>query len=115
MSKIFPTTFVNEGSIAAVINVAPEFAGTVPPPKGLGFTLVRGTLVSHSFRDEVESQLQYERLNCWEVTTVNSLFTQHFLDSLTAVQQDVLGDVVMLLIEKGSVPITLVINSKEAV
>ena len=109
MSKLFPYANVHEESIKGVIWVAPEFAGTTTtPPKGLGFSLIRDTLVSNSFRDEVTDELQHARLNCYEVTRVADLFEQTYLDSLTMAEMDVLGEVVMLLIEKGVVPISLV-------
>ncbi|MBK6593299.1 MAG: hypothetical protein IPG23_11435 [Burkholderiales bacterium] len=115
MSNIFPYADVDTGSIAALIQVAPQLASTTTPPNGLGFSLVKDVLVSNTFLNTVESELGHHlRLNCFAVTRVSDLFTQTFLDSLTPLELEVLGACVLMLIKKGSVPISLIDTEKAA-
>ena len=114
MSKLFPAAGVDAASIAALISLAPQFAGTTTPPKGLGFSLINGALVPNSFLDEVQGEITYARLNCYEVTKVADLFEQTYLDSLIASEMDVLGECVLLLIEQGMVPLSLIITKEAA-
>lgn len=97
------------------MEVARPFAGdSITAPHGLGFFLVNGTLVPKPFLEEVESQLQSVRLNCYDVTQVSDLFEPEFLDTLSATELSVLGDCVLVLIDKGSVPISLIAKAKDA-
>lgn len=106
---MFPYADVNAASIQAVIDSVPMFAGTATtPPKSLGFTLVKGTLIPNSLVDEVDWELHQVRLNCYETTKVADLFTHTFISSLTASERDVLGECVLLLIEQGRIPISLI-------
>jgi hypothetical protein len=115
MSNSYSYADVNAESIAAVMEVAQPFAGGhIAAPQGLGFFLVNGTLVPKSFLEDVESQLQSVRLNCFDVTQVADLFEPEFLDTLSANELRVLGDVVLVLIDRGCVPISLIANAKEA-
>jgi hypothetical protein len=109
MANCFPYADVNADSVEAVIDSVPMFSGTsTTPPKGLGFTLVKGTLIPNSLLDDVDWELHQARLNCYEVTKVADLFTHTFLSSLTASERDVLGECVLLLIEQGRIPISLI-------
>lgn len=115
MSNFYSYTDVNADSVTAVIEVARPFAGdNDTAPKGLGFFLVNGTLVPKTFVEEVESQLSGARLNCFDVTRVSDLFEPYFLETLSAKELRVLGDVVLVLIDKGCVAISLTVNVKEA-
>ncbi len=114
MSNLFPYADVSADSIAAVFNVASEFTNTEEPPIGLGFTLIDDTLVPNTFLDDVDAALSPIRLNCFEVTRVADLFDEAFLASLTVLEREVLGGCVMLLLEKGLVPISLIDRRKTA-
>jgi hypothetical protein len=114
MSKLFSYADVNAESIAAVIEVAPQFVDTTTPPDGLGFTLVNDNLVSNTFLEEVYFELQHTRLNCFDVTRVSDLFGKRFLDSLAEPEMDVLGECVLMLLERGEVPISLIDTKKAA-
>jgi len=109
MSNIFPYADVDTGSIAALLQVAPSFASTTTPPKGLGFSLVKDILVSNTFMNEVSRELgSHLRLNCFDVTRVSDLFTCTFMESLTPLEVEVLGECVLMLINKGEVPLSLI-------
>jgi len=112
-SKLFLNADVSTESIDACIAVAPMFAGTTTPPKGLGFSLIGSKLVPNDFLLKVESALMHIRLNCYETTAVDDLFAEEFLASLTASERDVLGEVVLLQIELGHIPLTL-LKTREA-
>ena len=107
MANCFPYADVHEASVEAVACSMHQYADSTTPPKGLGFTLIKGILVSNSFLGEVERQL-VDRLNCFEVHRVTDLFTDSFVRSLTASQLAVLGECVLVLIEMGHVQITLI-------
>lgn len=105
-TKLFPYVDVNQGSISAAL-LSPPFAGKDPQPVGLGFTLIRQKLVPNALLEKVDRQLDYTRLNCHQVTNIRDLFEADFLESLTKTELDLLGDVVLIMIELGLMPITL--------
>jgi len=113
MSKLFPSANCNAESIAFVTKCVPSFAGTSAPTGPVGFHLVKDTLVPYSFLQDVEYELTEKRLNCFEVTKMSELFDEAYLTSLSGSELDVLGECVLLLIEQGTVPFSL-INTKEA-
>lgn len=113
MSKLFPAADVDADSIAAVINFAPKFAGTTAPTGHVGFYLIKGTLVPYRFLGDLEFELTYKRLNCFEVTKISDLLEEIYLASLSESELDVLGECVLLLIDEGRVPFSL-IDPKEA-
>lgn len=115
MSNFYSYADVSAESIAAVINVTRPFSGDyATAPKGLGFFLINGTLVPNTFIEQVESQLHSVRLNCFDVITVTELFKPEFLDTLSANELSVLGDAVLVLIEKGVIALDLTVNVKGA-
>ncbi len=115
MSNFYWYADVNAESQVAVFEAAGSFAGDrYTAPQGLGFFLINGTLVPKTFVENVESQLSGSRLNCFDVTRVSDLFEPYFLETLSTKELRVLGDVVLVLIDKGCVAISLVDNSKEA-
>lgn len=114
MSTIFPTADCDEYAIDSVVRNVPDFAGTTAPKGRLGFHLIHDILVPHSFVDKVERELSGARLNCFKVTNLTELFSHTFLTSLSPLEFKVLGGCVLLLIEKGSVPFSL-LEEKEAV
>ena len=113
MSTLYASANCNAESINFVARHVPQFAGTSVPVEKLGFFLIRGTLVPYGFLDTLTSELSSSRLNCHEVTRASDLFEDDFLKSRTAAELDVIGDCVLLLVEQGSVPFSLV-NAKEA-
>jgi hypothetical protein len=113
MTTLFPTADCNAESIDFVAKHVPGFAGSFAPNQRLGFHLIGDILVPYRFVDEVECQLTHDRLNCFNVTDVTELFSDTFLRSLTPLELKVLGGCVLLLIEKGFVPFSL-IDAKEA-
>ncbi len=115
MANMFPYADIDSGSIAALIKVAPELASSTTPPTGLGFTLVKDILVPNTFLNDVEYELgKHARLNCFDVTRVSELFSESFFDSLTSLELSVLGECVLMLIEQGNVPISLIDPKKAA-
>lgn len=113
MSKLFPAADCNAESLAFLTECVPSFAGTAALTGPVGFYLIKSTLVPHRFIDDVEYELTSKRLNCFEVTKISDLFEDIYLASLTASEMDVLGECVLLLIEQGRLPFSL-IDSKEA-
>jgi hypothetical protein len=114
MSNLFPTANCNAESIAFITQHVPSFAGTSAPPKRLGFHLIKETLVPDSFVEDVGYALSEERLNCFEVTKISDLFGDTYLESLSASELDVLGACVLLLIEQGTVPFSLIKTKRAA-
>lgn len=114
MNNLFPTADCDAHAIAFVAKNVPDCAGASAPTQRLGFHLIEGILVPYGFVDDVEHELSHERLNCFTVTEVTELFSDTFLRSRSPLELKVLGGCVMLLIEKGLVPFSLV-NTKEAV
>ncbi|MBK9440753.1 MAG: hypothetical protein IPN53_05300 [Comamonadaceae bacterium] len=113
MTNLFPTADCDAGAIASLAKYVPSLAGSSPPTQRLGFHLIDGILVPYSFVRKVEHELSNDRLNCFKVTNVLDLFSHTFLESLTPLEMKVLGGCVLLLIEKGFVPFSLV-DEKEA-
>jgi hypothetical protein len=113
MSKLFFSADCNAETLAFLAESVPSFAGKGVPKGPVGFHLVKNTLVPYSFLQDLECELMNTRLNCFAVTKISELFEEAFLASLTASEMDVLGECVLLLIEKGYVPFSL-INTKEA-
>lgn len=115
MSNFYSYADVNADSLAAVIEVTRPFAGDYEAaPTGLGFFLINGNLVPNTFLEEVEARLHRVRLRCFDVTPVSDLFEPEFLDTLSSKGLSVLGDVVLVLIDKGFVVLDLTVNAKEA-
>ena len=113
MANHFPYADVNKGAIEAVALDMPEYSDSATPPTGLGFTLISGKLVPNGFLYEICIQLQ-GRVNCYDVIGLDELFTPYYLVSLTASEMAVLGECVLLLIERGDVCITLIDKKKQA-
>lgn len=114
MSKLFPAADCNAESIAFVTECVPSFAGTAAPTAPVGFYLIKDTFVPYSFLDELGGELTYARLNCFEVTKLSDLFEKAYIASLTASELNVLGECVLLLIEQGIVPFSLINTKKVA-
>lgn len=113
MSNLFPSADCNAESITSLVEFVPQFAGAGAPLGPVGFFFVKDTLVPYSFLGDLEYQLTYKRLNCFEVTKISDLFEEAYLASLSASERDVLGECVLLLIEQGMVAFSLN-HSKEA-
>ncbi len=107
MSTIFPTADCDANAIDFVARNVPEFAGTTATKGRFGFHLMGNVLVPYRFVDIVEHELTGDRLNCFKVTELSELFSDTFLTSLSPLEFKVLGGCVLLLIEKGFVPFSL--------
>jgi hypothetical protein len=113
MSHLFLSADCDADAIAFVAENVPGSTRAAAPSGPVGFHLIKNTLVPYAFVEEVQDELMYKRLNCFAVTKVTDLFTEEFLASLTPNELDVLGEAVLVLIENGLVPFSLV-NAKEA-
>lgn len=116
MTTLFPSADCNVDSIAYVASCPSMRTGKYVSPGRVGFHLIDSSLVPYSFVDEVEHQIQMtgDRLNCFKVSSVTDLFSDTYLTSLTLLEMKVLGGCVLLLIEEGAVPFSLIDERKAA-
>ncbi len=105
ISNAFSGIFFNPQTLLIGAELAPQDYANMPPIDRIGYLLISEMLVPFSFIEQVKKATAGTTISYGAVVPAEGIVGAEFLKTLTGNQRQVLGEVILHLLERGDVAI----------